>query len=97
GGDRQRVGLEEALSIAEAPSEDLVALDEALNRLEAIDPVAAQLVKLRYFAGLPMPEAAKILGLSLRTAERNWSYARTWLHRELSPTEPADGGTGRGS
>src|SRR5262249_2118083 len=71
GGDRGRIGLEEALSIAEAPSDGLVALDEALDRLEAIDPVAAQVVKLRYFAGLTMPEAAEALGVSLRTAERN--------------------------
>jgi len=97
GGGRRRVGLEEALSIAEAPSEDLVALDEALNRFQAIDPVAAQLVKLRYFAGLTMPEAAEALGLSLRTAERNWTYAKTWLHRELPQTEAADEGTGRES
>jgi RNA polymerase sigma factor (TIGR02999 family) len=97
GGGRRRVGLEEALSIAEAPSEDLVALDEALNRFQAIDPMAAQLVKLRYFAGLTMPEAAEALGLSLRTAERNWTYAKTWLHRELPQTETADGGTGRES
>jgi hypothetical protein len=48
------------------------------------DAVAARLVKLRFFAGLTMPEAAEALGLPLRTAERNWAYARTWLHREIS-------------
>jgi DNA-directed RNA polymerase specialized sigma24 family protein len=53
---------------------------------EAADPVAAGVVKLRYFAGLSMPEAAAALGLPLRTAERNWTYARTWLHRELART-----------
>jgi RNA polymerase sigma factor (TIGR02999 family) len=87
GGDRRRVGLEEALSLADAPADDLVALDEAVNQLETLDPVAAQVVKLRYFAGLPMPQVADSLGLSLRTAERNWTYARTWLHRALAPAE----------
>lgn len=97
GGDRRRVGLEEALSIGEAPSDDLVALDDALNQFEEIDPVAAQVVKLRYFAGLPMPQVAQALGLSLRTAERNWTYAKTWLHRALAQAETPDGGTGRKS
>jgi RNA polymerase sigma factor (TIGR02999 family) len=97
GGGRRRVGLEEVLSIAEAPSESLVDLDEALNRFQAVDPVAAQLVKLRYFAGLTMPEAAAALGLSLRNAERNWTYAKTWLHRQLSHAGAADGGAGRES
>ena len=88
GGDQRRVDLEEALSLAEPSSDDLLALDEALTRLEANDPTAAKLVKLRYFAGLTMPQAAEALGLSLRGAERNWTYARTWLHRELSPDDP---------
>jgi RNA polymerase sigma factor (TIGR02999 family) len=90
GGDRHRVGLAEVLSIAEAPSDDLVALDEALNRFEAIDPVAAKLVNLRYFAGLTMDEAAKTLGLSMRTAERNWTFAKTWLYRELCAAHSRD-------
>ena len=84
GGDRQRVDLDEALAIVDVPSHDLLALDEALSRLELSDPMAAKLVKLRYFAGLTMPQAAKALGISLRSAERDWTYARTWLHRELS-------------
>jgi RNA polymerase sigma factor (TIGR02999 family) len=85
GGGRRRVDLDEGVPLAATqPSEDLVDLDEALTRLEATDPTAAGLVKLRYFAGLSMPEAAAALGLPLRTAERNWTYARTWLHRELS-------------
>jgi RNA polymerase sigma factor (TIGR02999 family) len=94
GGDRRRVGLDEALSIAEAPGDDVVALDEALHQFEAIDPVAAQVVKLRYFAGLTMPEAAEALGVSLRTAERNWTYAKTWLHRQLAQADRAGRGTG---
>ena len=83
GGDLERVPLEIAEPVEERPGEDLVAVDESLARLEAHDPLAAGVVKLRYFAGLSMPEAAEALGISLRTAERNWTYARTWLHREL--------------
>jgi RNA polymerase sigma factor (TIGR02999 family) len=85
GGGRRRVDLDEAVSAAVAePSEDLLDLDAALTRLEVADSTAAQLVKLRCFAGLSVPEAAAALGIPLRTAERNWTYARTWLHRELS-------------
>jgi RNA polymerase sigma factor (TIGR02999 family) len=90
GGDRRRVDLEEAALIAEVPSDELLPLHEALSRLELADPPAAQLVKLRYFAGLTMPQAAEALGVSLRTAERNWTYARTWLHRELAQVDSAD-------
>jgi RNA polymerase sigma factor (TIGR02999 family) len=88
GGDRQRLDLEEAISVAEPPSDDVLAIDEALTRLEQIDPTAAKLVKLRYFAGLTMPKAAEALDISLRNAERNWTYARTWLHRALSVDDP---------
>src|SRR5262245_56429155 len=83
GGQRQRVDFDDALSLAESRSPDLLALDEVLTRFEAADAEAAQVVKLRYFAGLTMPEVAHALGISLRHAERNWTYAKTWLHREL--------------
>jgi RNA polymerase sigma factor (TIGR02999 family) len=84
GGDCQRISLD-TMHIAEnAPSEELLALDDALRRLEDQDPLAAKLVKLRYFVGMTMSEAAEALDISLRTAERNWTYARTWLHRDLS-------------
>jgi RNA polymerase sigma factor (sigma-70 family) len=83
GGEFHRVPLENAELAEDQPGADLVALDESLNRLEVQDPLAAKVVKLRYFAGLSMPETAEALGISLRTAERNWTYARTWLHREL--------------
>jgi RNA polymerase sigma factor (sigma-70 family) len=83
GGNLERVPLEIAEPVDEKPGDDLVAVDESLARLEAHDPLAASVVKLRYFAGLSMPETAEALGISLRTAERNWTYARTWLHREL--------------
>jgi RNA polymerase sigma factor (TIGR02999 family) len=64
--------------------EDLLALDEALDRLTAADPEAAQLVKLRYFAGLTLAEAAEALGISTRTADRLWAYARAWLHQAVT-------------
>ena len=70
--------------------DDLLAIDEALSRLAARDPVRAELVKLRFFAGLTMPEAAQALGISLATAERYWTFARTWLYTELQPhVEPS--------
>ena len=84
GGGRPRVDLPEDFAAPDARPDELLALDAALTRFERHDEQAARLVKLRYFAGLSMPEAAVALGLSLRTAERNWTYARTWLHRELA-------------
>src|SRR4051794_34344799 len=84
GGDRRRVSLETAESVAPGPPEDLLAVDEALTRLTAHDPIKAEVVKLRFFAGLSMPEIAQSLGLSLATVERYWTYSRTWLYAELS-------------
>ena len=89
GGDRKRVELDEALSLAE-PRDDLLALDEALTRLAAEEPVKAELVKLRYFAGLSLEEAAACLGISPATAKRYWVVARAWLYAALSG--PAEGG-----
>ena len=83
-GDRQWLPLEDLELVIPAAAAGLVAVDEALTSLEAKDPPVAQLVKLRFFAGLTMPQAAEVLGIPLRTAERNWTYARTWLQRELS-------------
>jgi RNA polymerase sigma factor (TIGR02999 family) len=83
GGDWQRVDFEE-LDVASSVSPDqLVALDDALVRLESLDRHAGQLVKLRYFAGLPLNQAAKALGISTATAYRHWAYARAWLASEL--------------
>jgi RNA polymerase sigma factor (TIGR02999 family) len=65
---------------------DLLALDEALDRLEATSPRRAQLVKLRYFAGFTLPEAAEMLGISQSTAEADWTYAKAWLKREMEKT-----------
>ena len=83
GGGRLRVDLETVGSLAKEPSEDIEALDEALTKLAAEDPAKADLVKLRFFAGLTMPEIAQVLKISLATAERHWTYARTWLYAEL--------------
>lgn len=85
GGGRERVAFDEATLVSTGPSEDVLALDEALSRFEGVDPRAAELVKLRYFAGLTIPEAAQSLGVSPRTADDIWAYARAWLFRALRP------------
>lgn len=83
GGDQCRQNLDEVEIAAPEPHEDLLALDEALDKLATMDHQAAELVKLRYFAVLTLPEAAQIMGVSSRTADRLWAYARAWLHQEL--------------
>jgi RNA polymerase sigma factor (TIGR02999 family) len=76
--------FEEIPVVADNIQEDLIDLDEALTKLEATDPQAAQLIQLRYFVGLSIPDAAHALGISPRTADRLWAFARAWLHREIS-------------
>jgi RNA polymerase sigma factor (TIGR02999 family) len=88
GGDRARQHLDEAEMLAPEPSEDLLALDEALTQLAAHDRKAADLVQLRYFGGLSFPETAHALGISVRTAERLWRYARAWLHQRMQEPPP---------
>ena len=83
GGDWKRVEFEPEAFVASESVEDFLALDEALDRLAAEDPLSADLVKLRYFAGLTAPEAAKLLGISPRKADFMWSFARAWLRREM--------------
>jgi RNA polymerase sigma factor (TIGR02999 family) len=83
GGDRRRVELDDAF-VAADPRHDLLALDEALTRLAAREPVKADLVKLRYFAGLSLEEAAACLDISPATAKRYWAVARAWLFAALS-------------
>ncbi|SPE50097.1 conserved hypothetical protein [Verrucomicrobia bacterium] len=83
GGGLQRVDLDQVDIAAEANSDLLLALDEALSALAVRDPTAAQLIKLRFFAGLPNHEAAELLGVPERTAKRTWAYARAWLYQEM--------------
>jgi RNA polymerase sigma factor (TIGR02999 family) len=83
GGDRLRVDLDDAGDMIAPPIDDVLALDHALDRLAAEDPASADLVKLRYFAGLSIDEAAEALGMSPRTADRRWAYARAWLRQEM--------------
>jgi RNA polymerase sigma factor (TIGR02999 family) len=91
GGDRRRVDLDGAAALVAAPADDLLALDEALTKLAAEEPTKAELVKLRFFAGLTTAEAANVLGISVATADRYWTYARVWLYAELSDSGPAPG------
>ena len=79
-----RVGLSEVAMVASVQTVDLVALDDALRRLAAIDPLAAQAVDMRYFAGMEVNEIALVLGVTTRTVNRHWVYAKAWLFRELS-------------
>ena len=85
GGGRARAAVEPAELPApeDRPVDELLAVDAALDRLAAVDPSAAELVKLRYFAGFSIPRAAEILGISPRSADRLWTYARAWLRREI--------------
>lgn len=83
GGEQARVTLDEGLVGGAPASIDLVALDEALRRLEAIDPGQARLVELRFFGGLTVEETAEAMGISPATVKRHWSVARAWLAREL--------------
>ena len=83
GGGLVREELDPSNIAAPEVSDDLLALDDALNRLAATDEQAAKLVQLRYFAGLSIDQAAEVLGISPRTADRLWAYARAWLHAEI--------------
>jgi RNA polymerase sigma factor (TIGR02999 family) len=84
GGPGERVPLDQIEIALPPPDDDLLALDEALSRLAAERPDVAELVKLRFFAGLTMDEAAQTLGISPATAYRQWNYARAWLFRAVS-------------
>ena len=84
GGDCQKVDLPQDALAIEPPSNNLLALDEALTELEKVDPTKAELVKLRYFAGLTLEQAAQALDISTATAQRYWVYAKAWLFRRIS-------------
>ncbi len=84
GGGRAREPLDESCPAPGGCPEDLLALDEALQRLQALDPPLARIVELRFFIGLDMPAIAEVLGVSTRTVERGWRAARTWLYHALN-------------
>jgi RNA polymerase sigma factor (TIGR02999 family) len=84
GGGQQRLDIHEMEILAEARGDQLLALDEALDKLAARDSSKAELVKLRYFVGLTLAEAAAILGISEPTAKRHWAFARAWLYAEMN-------------
>jgi RNA polymerase sigma factor (TIGR02999 family) len=80
---RCNLDLVELVAVASKEFSDLLALDEALTRFAAVDPAKAELVKLRYFAGLTLDDSANMLGISLATAKRSWAYSRAWLYRAI--------------
>lgn len=84
GGDYQRIQLDEGCTMVEPAPDELLDLHEALGRLEAMDATRARIVKLRFFAGLTIPEAAQAMNISRATAERYWTFARTWLFAEIA-------------
>src|SRR5262245_18019145 len=91
GGDLERVEVEMASLPTRMSSDELLALDEALEKLKGQDPVKSRLVTLRYFGGMTIEQASEVLNISRVTAHRYWTYARAWLHKEISgepPTPP---------
>lgn len=84
GGGRSRIDLRREIPVHDLPPDDLLDLTDALDALAAEDPAKAELVKLRFFGGLSVEEAASVLGISRATADRRWAYARAWLHDRLS-------------
>ncbi|MHC4536183.1 MAG: sigma-70 family RNA polymerase sigma factor [Planctomycetota bacterium] len=86
GGGHRRIGLDVDLPLVET-SDDLIALDEALDKFSEKDKIKADLVKLRFFAGLTGQQAAKVLDISQNTADRYWAYARSWLHLEITKSD----------
>jgi RNA polymerase sigma factor (TIGR02999 family) len=89
GGRRLRLELHDSLHRSHFPNDDILAVDEALQALEKIDPAVAALVKLHFFTGLPLKDSAEALGISERTAYRDWAYARAWLARFLKRSNSA--------
>lgn len=83
GGDRQRVQLVDHVRVSQNNDEDLLAVNDAIDKLADLDPQQARIVELRFFGGLSMGEVAEVMGISKRTAEREWTMIRAWLRREL--------------
>jgi RNA polymerase sigma factor (TIGR02999 family) len=90
GGNRKRLDLDDIDPAIQPEDDDLLALDEALSRLAEVEPRTAELVKLRYFAGFTNKQAAELLGISPRTADSMWSYARAWLHDRIVADKPLE-------
>lgn len=90
GGDFRQVSLSDARDLGVSMDLDLLALDEALTRFEALYPRACRVVELRFFAGLTEVETAELLGISLTTLKREWNFAKVWLYRQLSPASQPD-------
>jgi RNA polymerase sigma factor (TIGR02999 family) len=84
GGGGEKIQLDEALVFSAEKSKDMIALDDALKRLEEVSPRQGRVVELRFFGGLQMEDIARMEGVSLRTVKQDWSVARAWLHREIS-------------
>ena len=91
GGGQHKAELHTPDLAIEGPSDDLIALDEAITKLSKEEPIVANLVKMRYFAGLTLEQSAEILGIARRTADRYWAYARAWLHKEIAKGDKPDG------
>jgi RNA polymerase sigma factor (TIGR02999 family) len=91
GGDRKRIDLDHIELAIDTDDQELIALDEALDKLELEDKLASQLVKLRFFGGLSLKQAAESMGVAQRTAERQWAYARAWLYDQLRPDHESAG------
>ena len=84
GGSLHRVALDEAILSCDDPKEDILALDEALRKLAAEDATLAEVVKLRYFAGLTLAQIAEVMGVTRRTVDRHWALGRAWLYQEMT-------------
>ncbi|MGH9723404.1 MAG: sigma-70 family RNA polymerase sigma factor [Bryobacteraceae bacterium] len=83
-GSRDRITFDETAWISKTPSDDMIPLDEALHRLEQLDPQQSRIVEMKFFGGLSAEQISEALGISTRTVKRDWSVARAWLHRELA-------------
>src|SRR6202142_1300608 len=92
GGEDKKVSLDEAFVFSEQQADELLAVDDSLNRLAEIDPRQARVVELRFFGGLSVEEAAEVLGVSPKTVKRDWSVAKAWLHGELKAAYDAQAG-----
>jgi RNA polymerase sigma factor (TIGR02999 family) len=90
GGDRERVDLEASASFDEASLDELLDVDKALQEFETCEPLKAEVVKLRYFAGLSTADTAEVLGIAVVTVKRHWRFARAWLHMRLSGRNSSD-------